>query len=82
MVGPVATWGSVEEWMVKIDELLQLFYCFQLLPLNARFMQMNRSSYPLDISCIIPLFRYDLLSTVVVLSHALFSPKPQSLSTC
>ena len=43
-------------------------------------MQMNRSSYPLIISCIIPLFRYDLLSTVVVLSLALFSPKPQSLS--
>ena len=36
----------------------------QFLFINARFMQMNHFSSSLMIPCIIPLFRYDLLSTV------------------
>jgi hypothetical protein len=40
-------------WLILIN-YYNCFFCFQLLFINARFMQMNRSSYPLVISCIIP----------------------------
>ena len=50
--------------------------------INAHFMQMNHSSSPLIIPCIIPLFRYDLLSTVDSTQSCSIFPQPQSMSMC
>ena len=43
-------------------------------------MQMNHFSSSLMIPCIIPLFRYDLLSTVGSTQSCSIFPKPQNLS--